>query len=134
MAVGRSGVEDGQGAVGLAICATGVPAAEMACKVDPSTSVLEGSEVQENWATDFCGMAGGGRSNKAGEAEDILGAIAGNGGGIGSIASAWGGWQQRLAKLLPPPLPALQASLASKALARMLLSLLPLLLVGVLTG
>ncbi len=87
MVVGRSGVEEDQGAVGHAICAAGVPAAEMACGVDLRTSVLEGDDVQKNWPTDFGGVAGGGGGNEAGEVEDVLGAISGGGGGSGSIAS-----------------------------------------------
>jgi hypothetical protein len=73
MAVGQSRVEEGQGAAGPAICTTHVPAAEMACGVDPGTSVLEGSNIQENWATDFGGLVGGGGGDKAGvEAETSL--------------------------------------------------------------
>jgi hypothetical protein len=88
MAAGQRGAEEGQGAVRPVICAAGVPAAEMACGVDPGTSVLEGSNVQKNWATDFVGMVGGGGSNKAGEAEDILDAITSGGGSSRSIATA----------------------------------------------
>jgi hypothetical protein len=124
MAAGRSRAEEGQGTVGPVICtaAAGVPAAEMVCGVDPGTSVLEGSNVQENWAMDFGGMVGWGSGNEAGEAEDVLGAITGSGGSSGFIASARGGWQWQLPKPLPPPLPASQASLAREAMARMLLS------------
>jgi hypothetical protein len=35
----------GQGAVGLAICAAGVPTAEMACMVDPGKFILEGGDA-----------------------------------------------------------------------------------------
>ncbi len=61
---------------------------EMACGVDPGTYVLERSDAQENWAMYFGGMVGKGGGNKAGEAEDILGAIACGGGSSGSIVSA----------------------------------------------
>ncbi len=93
MAVGRSGAEEGQGAVGPAICAAGVPAVEMACGVDLGTSILEGSDVQKNWASDFGGVVGGGGGDEAGEAEDVLGAIASGGGSSGSITTAQGGRQ-----------------------------------------
>jgi hypothetical protein len=66
MAAGQSGAEEDQGAVGPAICAAGLPTAEMACWVDLGTSILEGSNVQENWAMDFGGMVGGDSGNKAG--------------------------------------------------------------------
>jgi hypothetical protein len=66
MAAGQSGAEEGQGAIGPAICTAGLPAAEMACGVDPGPSVLEGSGVQENWAKDFCGTVGGDGSEEAG--------------------------------------------------------------------
>ncbi len=59
MGVGQSRAEKGQGAVRPAICTTGVPAVEMACRVELGTSVLEGSDVQENWVTDFGGVARG---------------------------------------------------------------------------
>ncbi len=62
-------MEEGQGAVGPAICAADVPAAEMACRVDPGTSVLEGSNILANWAMDISGAVDRGSSNKAGEAE-----------------------------------------------------------------
>jgi hypothetical protein len=91
MAAGRSGAEEGRGTVGPAICAAGVPAVEMACGVDPGTSVLEGSNIQKNWATDFGGVVGGGGSNKAREVEDVLGAIVSREGGSGSIVTAQGG-------------------------------------------
>ncbi len=93
MAVGRSRAEEGQGAVGPAICAAGVPAARMACGVDPGTSVLEGSNIQENWATDFGSVVGRGGGDKAGELEDVLGTIAGGRGSSCSIASTRGGQQ-----------------------------------------
>ncbi len=48
MAVGQSGAEEGQGTVGSAICADGLPATEMAFRVDPGTSILEESNIQEN--------------------------------------------------------------------------------------
>jgi hypothetical protein len=104
MAAGQSRAEEGQGAVGPMICAAGVSAAEMACGVDPGTSVLEGSNIQENWATDFGGAVGGGGGNKAGEAEDVLDAISSGGGSSRSNASARGGQQWQLPKPLPPPL------------------------------
>ncbi len=104
----------------------------MACGVDPGTSVLEGSGIQENWARDFGSMVGGGGGDKAGERENILGAINGGGGSSGSMASAWG--RQHWQSPKPPPLPLLvsQASLAREAMARMLLFSLPSLLVGML--
>jgi hypothetical protein len=83
MAVGWSRVEEGQGAVGPAICTAGGPAAEMACGVDPARFILEGSHVLANWATDIGGTVGGGCSDKAGKAEDVLGSG-------GAITSAWG--------------------------------------------
>jgi hypothetical protein len=52
----------GPGTDGPTVCAAGVPAAEMACRVDPGMSVLEGSAIQENWATDFGGVVGRGRA------------------------------------------------------------------------
>jgi hypothetical protein len=61
MVVGRSGAEEGQGAVGSAICAAGKPASEMACGVDQGMSILEGSNVQNLWAMDFGGVVGGGK-------------------------------------------------------------------------
>jgi hypothetical protein len=48
-------------------------------------SVLEGSDAQENWAMDFGGVVAGGSGDKAGEAEDILGTIAGDGGVLGHL-------------------------------------------------
>jgi hypothetical protein len=45
MAAGRSGAEEGHGAVRPGICSAGVTAADMACGVDPGTSVFEGSDV-----------------------------------------------------------------------------------------
>jgi hypothetical protein len=33
--------------------------------LDPGTSLLEGSDVQENWATDFGGAVGGESGNEA---------------------------------------------------------------------
>jgi hypothetical protein len=80
MAAGQSRVEEGQGTVGLAIYAAGVPAAEMACGVDPDTSVLERSNILSNWATDIGNKVSGGGGDKTGEAEDILGTIVGSGG------------------------------------------------------
>ncbi len=90
MVAGQSRAQEGQGTVGPAICAARVPAAEMACGVDPGTSILEGSDVQKNWATDFGDMVGGGGSNKTGEPEDILGAIVGGRGISGSITATRG--------------------------------------------
>ncbi len=46
-----------------------MPAAEMACGVDMDTSVLDGSNIQENWETDFSGMAGMGSNIKSWEVE-----------------------------------------------------------------
>jgi hypothetical protein len=96
-------------------------------------SVLEGSNAQENWATDFGSVVDGGGSNKAGEVKDVLGAIAGSRGGSSSIASTQSGWQWQSPKPspLPPPLPALQVSLAREVMVRMLLYSSLLLLVGV---
>jgi hypothetical protein len=65
MAAGKSGAEEDQGAVRSAICAAGLPAVEMACKVDHCTSVFEGSNVQENLTMDFGGTVGGDSGNKA---------------------------------------------------------------------
>jgi hypothetical protein len=123
-------VEEGQGNVEPVVCTAGVLAAEMACGVDPGTSVLEGSNIQKNWAMDFSSVVGRGSGDKAGEAEDILGAIASSGGGSGLIVTAQGRRQWQLPKPEPPPLPALRASLAREAMVRMSLSLLPPLLVG----
>ncbi len=131
MAVGRSRVEEGQGIVGPMICAAGVLRVEMACGVDPGTYVLEWSDAQENWAMDFGGMVGKGGDNKAGEAEDILGAVSCSRGSRGSIVSAQSGRQWQSPKPPPPPLPALQASLAREGMARMSLSLSPSSSVGV---
>jgi hypothetical protein len=77
MAVGWSRVEEGRETVVPTICTAGVPTTEMACGVDLGTSILEGSNVQENWATDFSGLVGRSSSNKAREAKDVLGTIAG---------------------------------------------------------
>jgi hypothetical protein len=107
-------------------CAT----AEMACGMDPGTSVLEGSNVMANRAN-IGGTVGGGGGNKAGEAEDVLGAVAGGGDGRGSVACPLGGQQLRSPKPLPPPLPVPRASLPRDAMVRLLLSSSPL-LVGVL--
>jgi hypothetical protein len=90
MTAGWSGAEEGQGTVGPMICTAGVPAAEITCRVDPGTSVLEGSNVLANWAADIGSAVGGGGINKAGEAEDILCAIAGSAGSSCTIASTWG--------------------------------------------
>jgi hypothetical protein len=63
---GQSRAKEGQGAVGPAICTADVPTAEMACRVDPGTSLLkgrEGSKVLANWATDI----GGAMSRGVGE-------------------------------------------------------------------
>ncbi len=87
---GQSRAEEGQGAVGSAICAAHVPAVEMACGVDPGTSVLEGSNFQKNWVMDFDRVVGGGGSNKAWEPIDLLGAITSGWGGSGSITTAPG--------------------------------------------
>ncbi len=63
----------------------------MACGVDPGTSILKESNILANWATDIGRAVGGGSSNKAGgEAEDVLGTIAGGRGGSGAFASAQG--------------------------------------------
>jgi hypothetical protein len=94
--VGWSRAEEGQGAVGPGICAAGVPAAEMACRVDPGTSVLEereGSNVLENWAMNIGSTVGGGGGDIAVEVEDVLVTIACIGGCSGPVASALGGWQ-----------------------------------------
>ncbi len=81
---------------------------------------------------DFSSVVDRGGGNKAGEAEDILGTIAGSGGGRGSIASAQDRQQWRLPEPPPLPLPARRASLAREVMARMQLSLSPSFLVGVL--
>ena len=70
-----------------------MPAAKMACGVDPDKSVLEGSNVLATWATDFGGVVGGGSSKQAMEAEDILATISGGRGGSSLIASTQGGRQ-----------------------------------------
>jgi hypothetical protein len=44
----QSRAEEGQVAVRPAICTAGAPAADMACRVDPGTSILEGSDVLAN--------------------------------------------------------------------------------------
>ncbi len=93
MAAGWSRAEEGQRAVIPAICAADVPTVEMACRVDLGKSVLEGSNIKENWATNFGGVVGGGGGNKAGEVEDVLDAITSGGGGSGSIMSTQGGRQ-----------------------------------------
>ncbi len=59
MAAGWSGAKEGQGTAGPVICAACVPAAEMACWQDPGMSVLEGSNVMANWATDIDSVGGG---------------------------------------------------------------------------
>ncbi len=77
-------------------------------------------------------------ATRPGEVEDVLGTIAGGGGGcVGgshAVASSWGKQQKQLPKPLPPPLPASQASLARDTMARLLLSsfqlLFPLLSLG----
>ncbi len=100
----------------------------------PGTPVLEGKEgskVLANWATDIGGAVGGGVGNKAVEVEDILGAIAGSGGGGGTVASTLGSWQRQSPKPPPLPLPALWASVARDAMVRLSLSLSPSLSVGV---
>jgi hypothetical protein len=94
-ATGRSGAEEGQGTVGPAIYAAGVPAAGMACGVDPGTSVLEESNILANWTMDIGGAVGKGGGNKVGEVEDILGTIAGGGSG-GTVASTQGRRQWQL--------------------------------------
>jgi hypothetical protein len=96
-AAGQSRAEEGQGAVGPAICAAHVPAVEMACGMD----------------RDVVGRGGG---NKAWEPEDILGAITGSRGSSGTITIAQGGQQWQSPKLPPLPLTVLQASLARKGL------------------
>ncbi len=128
-------MEEGQGAVGPAICTAGVPAAEMVCRVNPGMSIMEvreRSNVLEFWAMDIGSVMGGGGGKEAGDAEDLLGAIAGGGVGGSAIASTQCRRQHQSPKFLPPPpSPELRASLARVAMARLLLSLLPSLLVGV---
>jgi len=85
MKAGWSGAEKGQGAVQPTINTAGMPAAEMACGIDPSTSSWK------NGATDVGSVVSGGGSDKAEEGEDVLSAIAGSGGGSGSIANTRGG-------------------------------------------
>jgi hypothetical protein len=130
MVMGQSRAEEDQGIVVPVICAAGVPTVEMACRVDLGTSVLEGSNIMANWATDIGSAVGRGGHDKAGEAADVLSAIAGSGGGSGTVASAWGGRQWQSPEPLPPPLPAPWASLPRDTMVRLLLSLLPSLLVG----
>jgi hypothetical protein len=131
MAAGQGRAEEGQGAVRLAICAAGVPAVEMACRIDQGMSVLEWSNIQANWELDIGGAMGGDGGDKVGEAEDVLGTIASSGGSGGTLGSARGERQRRLPKPPPPPLPASRASLAKDAMARLLLSLSQLLSIGV---
>jgi hypothetical protein len=131
MAAGWSGVEEGQVTVRPAIGTAGVPAAEMTYGVYPGTSVLEGSNDLANWATDNGRAVGRGGGNKAGEAKDILGAIAGVGDSSGTIRSTRGGLQLQSPKPPPQPLLASWASLARDVMARLLLSMSPSLLVGV---
>jgi hypothetical protein len=64
----------------------------MACGVDPGTSILEGSDVQEIRATDIGGAVGGGGGKKAREGEDVFGDIAGCGGSSGAIAADGNGY------------------------------------------
>jgi hypothetical protein len=91
MAAGQSGAEEGQSTARPMICAAGVPAAEVPCVVDPGTSVLEGSDILANWVTDIGSTVGGGGSNKAKEAEDVLGTITSSGGSSGTVVSMQGG-------------------------------------------
>jgi hypothetical protein len=72
IAAGQSRVKEGQGAVGPRICAADVPGAEIACGVDLGTSVLEGSNVQENWATNFGGVVGGVAATRPGRQRTSL--------------------------------------------------------------
>ncbi len=65
-----------------------VPPLEMACGVDLGSSILEGSGVLANWATDIGGAEGGGGGDEVGEAEDVFGAIAGGGGSGGTVSIA----------------------------------------------
>jgi hypothetical protein len=83
------------------------------------------SNVLANWATGIGGAVGGGGSNKAGEAEDVLGAITSGRGGGSAVAGAWGKQQQQLPESLHPPSPESRASLARDAMARLSLSSLP---------
>jgi hypothetical protein len=131
---GWSRAEESQGTVRPTICAAGVPAAEMACGVAPGTSDLEGREESNalaNWETDIGGAVGGSSGDKAGEAEDVLSAIAGGRGSSSAVTSTQNGQQRRLPRPLPSPSPASQVSPAWDVMAGMLLSLLSLLLVGV---
>jgi hypothetical protein len=68
----------------------GVPTLEIACGVDPGTSVFEGSSVLVNWAMGIGGVVGWGSGNKAGEVDNLLSAIAGGGGGSSAIARTRG--------------------------------------------
>ncbi len=61
MTVGQSGVEDGQGTVGPVICAAGVPAAEMACGVDPACPFWRGATSRKTQGWWQQGQGGGGR-------------------------------------------------------------------------
>jgi hypothetical protein len=129
---GRRGGEETQGAVRPAIGAVGVPAANMACRVNLGTPVsLKRSAVLANWSTDIGGAVGRGSSNNAGEAENVLGAIPGCGGSSSSVMSTRGRWQRQSPKHPPRPLPVLWPSLAREAMVRLSLSLLLSLLVGV---
>ncbi len=101
----------------------------MACGVDLGMSILEGSGILAKWKMDIGGTVGKGSSNKGGEAEDILGTIAGGGGGGGggAVMSTRGRWQRGLPEPPPMPLPVLQALLVRDTMVRLLSSLLPLL-------
>jgi hypothetical protein len=119
MVAGQSGAEEGYGAVKPVICAAGGPTAEIACGVDPGTSVLEGSNVLANCAIDIGGEVGGGSGDKAGEVEDIIGAIAKGEGSSCIVVSAQGGQQLQLPEPCPPPSLALQTSLSRDVMARL---------------
>jgi hypothetical protein len=77
---------------------------------------------------------GGSGCDERGEVEDVLSAIASDGDGSGAFVSTWGRQQRQSPKPPPPPLPAFWASLARDAMARLLLSSSPSLMVGVSTN
>ncbi len=97
----------------------------MACRVDLDMPVLEGINVLANWAMDIGGVVGGGSGNKAGEVEEINGAVTGSRGGSGAVTGAQGRQQWQLSE--PPPLSSLVSwtSLLRDVLVRLLLSSSP---------
>ena len=98
--------------------------AEMACGVDPNTSVRAGNDILASWTKDVDGTLGGGSSaalieDEMEEADDVLDAIANGGGGV---ANARGG-RRRLSPSSSASssssLSSSRASLAREAMARL---------------